>query len=298
MRSESKQTAVHLHGLFYPLQMRLLRKMLPANCALVAQHHAEKPWQGLHSSLQRWGLCTADGFFFAARELADCWIDRGLISRRQGIFEVMEGSNHFRYQERRVSRARTGLTGTPMVLWVGNLTPNKDPLTVLDGFEKILMQVPAARLYMAYRSTELLAVVRDRIRSSSILYNAVTLMGSVDHDKLEDVYNSADFFVTGSHYEGSGFALAEAMACGVVPLVTAIPSFIAMTDKGRAGACWAAGDSDAFSRAFLEVLRKPVEDLSKRTLRFFDQQLSYPAIARASLRGYTELISARTETGE
>jgi hypothetical protein len=83
-----------------------------------------------------------------------------------------------------------------------------------------------------------------------------------------------------------------------VPVVTAIASFIAMTDNGRAGACWTAGDSDAFSKAFLAVLRKPVEDLSKRTLRIFDQRLSYPAIARASLRGYNEVISARTETGE
>ena len=297
-RNGSKQTVIHVQGLFYPLQMRLLRKMLPANYALVAQHHAEKPWQGVRSPLQRWGLRTADGFFFAARELADCWIDRGLISVKQGIFEVMEGSNLFRYQERLVARARSGLTGAPIALWIGNLTVNKDPLTVLAGFEQILQQVPTARLYMAYRGTDLLAAVRARIKSSSSLHGAVTLLGSVEHDKLEDVYNSADYFVLGSHYEGSGFALAEAMACGVVPVVTAIPSFIAMTDKGRVGACWAAGNSDAFSRAFLEVLRQSIEDLSKRTLRFFDRQLSYPAIARASLRGYNELISARTKTGE
>jgi glycosyltransferase involved in cell wall biosynthesis len=239
-----------------------------------------------------------DGFFFAAQNLADGWIDRGLISREQRVFEVMEGSTDFRWEERPKARVRTGLTGAPIVLWIGNLTINKDPLTVLDGFEKILLQVPTARLYMAYRGTELLAGVRDRIRSSSTLHSAVTLMGSVDHDKLEDIYNSADYFVLGSHYEGSGFALAEAMACGVVPVVTAIPSFIAMTDKGRAGACWTVGDSDAFGRAFLGVLRQSVEDLSERTLRFFDQQLSYPAIARSSLRGYNELISARTGVGE
>jgi glycosyltransferase involved in cell wall biosynthesis len=119
----------------------------------------------------------------------------------------------------------------------------------------------------------------------------------VAHPELEGIYNSVDYFVLGSHYEGSGFALAEAMACGVVPVITAIPSFIAMTDNGCAGACWAAGDSDALSRVFLGVLRQPVEDLSKRVRRLFDQQLSYPAIARASLRAYNELISARTRRG-
>jgi glycosyltransferase involved in cell wall biosynthesis len=293
----SMPTAVHVHGLFYPLQTRSLRSVLPADCAMVAQHHAERPWGPLRRPLQKWGLRAMDGFFFTARELAGCWVDEGLISKRQPIFNVMEGSNCFRWEERSVARARTGLVGTPTILWVGNLTANKDPLTVLAGFEQILQQVPEARLYMVYRGTDLLGAVRDRIASSSSLRSAVTLLGSVAHPELEGVYNSADYFVLGSHYEGSGFALAEAMACGVVPVVTAIPSFIAMTDHGSAGACWAVGDSNAFSKAFLGVLRQPVEGLSKQVRRYFDQHLSYPAIARASLRAYNDLIAARTRRG-
>ncbi len=292
-RSNSKYAVVHLHGLFYPLQMRLLRNKLSSGCALVAQHHAEKPWQGLRSTLQRWGLRSADGFFFAARDLANCWIDRGLISERQGIFEVMEGSNCFRYEERYVARATTGLTGTPIVLWVGNLTTNKDPLTVLAGFERVLQHAPQARLYMAYRGTDLLDAVRARIASSPALCNAVTLLGTVAHFSLEGIYNSADYFVLGSHYEGSGFALAEAMACGVVPVVTDIPSFRTMTADGNIGGCWSVGDATSFANVFLEVLKKPLEELSARAVQHFDQHLSYPAIARSSLRAYEKLLSAR-----
>lgn len=294
VRSKSKYAVVHLHGLFYPLQMRLLRNKLSSDCALVAQHHAEKPWQGLRSPLQRWGLRSADGFFFAARDLANCWIDQGFISERQGIFEVMEGSNDFRYEERSVARARTGLAGTPILLWVGNLTPNKDPLTALAGFEQVLQGAPQARLYMAYRGTELLDAVRARIASSPALCNAVTLLGTVAHSSLEEIYNSADYFVLGSHYEGSGFALAEAMACGVVPVVTDIPSFRAMTAGGNLGGCWNTGDANSFANVFLEVLKKPLRALSARAVQHFDEHLSYPAIARSSLRAYEKLLSART----
>jgi glycosyltransferase involved in cell wall biosynthesis len=286
--------AVHVHGLFYPLQMRLLRNMLPNDSVLVAQHHAEKPWEGLRSPVQRWGLRTADGFFFAARDLANCWIDRGLISEKQGIFQVMEGSTDFRCQERAVARARTGLTGTPIVLWVGNLTTNKDPLTVLAGFEQILQQIPKARLYMAYRGTDLLDAVRARIASSSTLCGAVTLLGSVAHSHLEDIYNSVDYFVLGSHYEGSGFALAEAMACGVVPVVTDIPSFRAMTGGGSIGGCWTVGHGSSFANLFLEVFQKPIKALSARAVQHFDRHLSYPAIAQAAMQAYRELISRRT----
>jgi glycosyltransferase involved in cell wall biosynthesis len=290
-RHASQPLVVHVEGLLYPVQTRFLRNALSFRLAMVAQHHAEKPWKGIRRPLQKWGLRSVNGFFFAARELSDGWIEHGLIAKEQRIFEVMEGSTFFRCEDRTVARARTGLTGAPIVLWVGNLTANKDPLTVLSGFEQVLRHVPLARLYMAYRSTDVLPAVQERIAASASLREAVTLLGNVDHPKLEDVYNSADYFVLGSHYEGSGFALAEAMACGVIPVVTRIPSFVAMTDQGRAGACWTAGNPDAFRSALLQVLPQPVEALSRHARRIFDQRLSYPAIARASLGAYGELTS-------
>jgi glycosyltransferase involved in cell wall biosynthesis len=47
-------------------------------------------------------------------------------------------------------RARTaiGATGTPLILWVGRLTTNKDPLTVLDALERALPKIPEARAIM------------------------------------------------------------------------------------------------------------------------------------------------------
>lgn len=285
---------IHVHGMFHPVQMSFLRNTLPPDCVIVAQHHAERPWGTMLRQVQKWGLRAADGFFFAARDLAEGWTERGLISRTQRVFEVMEGSNCFHFEERTAARARTGMAGSPTVLWVGNLTANKDPLTVLAGFEEVVQQVPGARLYMAYRGTDLLAAVRSRIAASPLLRQAVTLLGSVPHAQVEDLYNSADYFVLGSHYEGSGFALAEAMACGVVPVVTNIPSFRAMTANGRIGGCWTTGDGRSFSRVFLEVLGKPVAALSALAIQFFDQHLSYPAIARAAMDAYRELTFTRT----
>jgi glycosyltransferase involved in cell wall biosynthesis len=286
-------SVVHVHGLFFPLQMRALRISLPSSCAMVAQHHAERPWRKIARPLQKCGLRVADGFFFAAPGLARSWVGQGLISEQQRIFQVMEGSTDFHREDRTVARATTGLSGNPVVLWVGRLIPLKGPLTVLDGFERILAHLPEARLYMAYGDANLLPAVRDRIASSPVLSRAVTLLGTVAHAQLERIYNSADYFVLGSHYESSGFSLAEALACGVVPVVTDIPSFRAMTDDGRIGSCWAPGSSIAFAEAFLEIVRKPLRPLSDQAVRFFHDQLSYPAIARKSIRAYEEVASSR-----
>jgi len=290
---EASATVVHVNGLIFPLQMRILRNSLPSSCAIVAQHHAERPWRTIAQPIQMWGLRAADGFLFAARDSASSWLDRGLIAKNQRIFQVMEGSTDFQWEDRASARAHTRLSGNPVVLWVGRLVLLKDPLTVLEGFEQVLQHIPEARLYMVYSSDDLLRSVRDRIASSPRLSDAVTLLGSVDHSKLERLYNSADYFVLGSHYEGSGFSLAEALACGVVPVVTDIPSFRAMTDDGRIGCCWSPGCSVAFSQAFLQVARQPLRELSDHAVRFFRAHLSYPAIARDSIRAYREVVSAR-----
>jgi glycosyltransferase involved in cell wall biosynthesis len=287
------QTAVHLNGLLYPLQLRMLRNSLPTNCSIVVQHHAGGPWSALARPLQRWGLRAADGFFFAARDLAASWMDHGLISKRQSIFQIMEGSNNFRRQDRGAARARTGMAGNPVVLWVGRLIPLKDPLTVLEGFTRILQHAPQARLYMAYGTADMLPALRERIGINNPLSAAVTLLGRIEHSQLEDIYNSADYFVLGSHHEGSGFSLAEAMACGVVPVVTDIPSFRVMTDGGRIGACWRPGCSEDFVNKFLGVMCQPREQLSREAQGFFQSQLSYKAIARDAVRAYREIIAAR-----
>jgi glycosyltransferase involved in cell wall biosynthesis len=185
------------------------------------------------------------------------------------------------------------MTGNPVILWVGRLIPLKDPLTVLEGFTRVLQHLPQARLYMAYGTADMLPAVQKRIAASKTLSDAVTLLGRIQHSQLEDIYNSSDYFVLGSHHEGSGFSLAEAMACGVVPVVTDIPSFRVMTDGGRLGACWRPGSPEAFADKFLEVMRQPLEQLSRKTQSFFQLRLSYKAIARDSMRAYREVIAAR-----
>lgn len=294
--ASSGSSVVHFNGLLFPLQLRALRRVLPRDTAVVAQHHAEKPWRGVLRRVQSSGLRAADAFLFAAREAAAPWRSASLIHRRQRVFEVMEGSTHFRRGERSASRARTGLHGDPVVLWVGRLNANKDPLTVLEGWECALSAVPGARLYMVFSEDALLPEVRARIERSPALRSSVSLLGTVPHADMEDVYNSSDYFVSGSHYEGSGYALAEAMACGVIPVVTDIPAFRAMTRDGALGACWKAGDAEAFASAFVRVWRERSGDQSLGVVRHFADRLSYPAIAREALAAYSCAMSARSES--
>src|SRR4029077_4802153 len=118
----------------------------------------------------------------------------------------------------------------------------KDPLTVLDGFERSLDLMPGAALTMIYSTDELLSAVRERVERSPSLIERVRLAGVVARERMASYFSAADVFVLGSHHEGSGYALMEACACGAVPVVTDIPTFRLITE-GVVGALWTPGDA-------------------------------------------------------
>src|SRR5690606_30407167 len=128
---------------------------------------------------QRLLLPVADGFLFVSEEQATPWLHAGIIPDRSRVFTVMEGSTHFSCHLRTEARHRTGITGDPVLLWVGRLNANKDPLIVLHGFEMIGERFPNARLYMIYHEADLLDDVRTHIAGNMFLEQNVTLVGRV-----------------------------------------------------------------------------------------------------------------------
>ena len=293
---------VHLNGLIFPVQTWLLRQVLPRRSALVVQDHGSgEPLVGgstpdglrLPRRLRQRGLRKADGFMFSAAGQELAWRAAGLIAPTQQVYRVMEASTTLRRMERATARQATGVDGAPAVLWVGRLNGNKDPLTVLDGFETSLARLPEATLTMIYSAEDLLPAVQDRLRGSSALRRCVRLVGRVPHRLMPAFYSAADLFVLGSHHEGSGYALLEALACGVAPVVTDIPPFRVMTAEGSIGALWTPGDLSGFARALVEVAGRGAEYWRGRILEHFDRALSWAAVGAEAMKAYRDAVMKR-----
>ena len=280
-------TVVHVNGCIFPLQVRALRRRLPRRVPIVVQHHAERPWRGMKQAFQRFGLTAADGFMFASKQLATAWSQAGLISATQAIYEVMESPVTFS----KLAERSPSVDGCARFLWVGNLDSNKDPLTVLAAFEDVAVRRPEVRLEMIYSGADLERAVRERIAASDTLRRSVAMIGKVVHDELPPWYANSDFFVLGSHREGSGYALAEAMAHGAVPIVTDIPSFATMT--GNAAHRWRAGDAADCKRAMLSALAAPIAEQRERVRRQYREFLSAEAIAASATRAYADALTRR-----
>ena len=291
---------VHVNGLIFPACVWRLRRALPDDRAIVVQDHGNRldaerrgVMRGVRHALWRRGLRSADAFIFTAADQDAPWRRADLIGAGQAAYHALEAGTAFRAAPRAAARQATGVSGSPALLWVGRLDANKDPLTVLSGFERALAMLPNARLTMIYGEDTLLADVKARIAASSALDGRVRLAGAVPHERMPQFYSAADIFVAGSHHEGSGYALLEACACGAVPVVTDIPSFAAITANGSLGATWTPGDADGFARALAEVSSRDLAALGRRVSDYADRAFRWPAVGRRAIAIYRDVIARR-----
>jgi glycosyltransferase involved in cell wall biosynthesis len=302
----AKPDVAHVNGLDFTAPIRRLRRALGRHPAIVVQDHgghSSDPLRrrsSLAALLRRPTLQAANGFLFTAGAQAEPWRRAGVIAPEQPVIQVLESSTRLQPIARSVARAASGLTGTPAVLWVGRLNANKDPLTVLDGFERSLAHLPQAELTMVHSEDDLLPAVCARLDRSALLSGRVRLVGRVSHQALPAYYSAADLFVLGSHHEGSGYALIEACACGAVPVVTAIPSFRAITADGSIGGLWTPGDAADCARALVEIGRQDLPALRQQVEHHFSEALSWETVGRQALAAYRELVikgHARSDGG-
>ncbi|MEW6321764.1 MAG: glycosyltransferase family 4 protein [Acidobacteriota bacterium] len=295
--AEAQPDVVHVNGLMFPGLLRALRAALGSATPIVVQDHAGggvpagwgRAWWR-RRRLRR-GLAVVDACSFTALGQADDLREAGVLGD-QRILAIPEASTSMTSPPRHEARRRTSLLGAPLVLWVGRLNANKDPLTVLAGLDRAFGALPTARAAMVFAGDESLRPAVERtIGASPTLRDRIVLVGHVGREEMPYYFAAADLFISGSRREGSGYALIEAMACGAWPVVTDIPPFQALT--GQVGDRWTPGEAGACAAA---VVRAAGRDLAAGRLRVraeFDRRLSWRAIAARTVACYQDLAASR-----
>ena len=133
---------------------------------------------------------------------------------------------------------------------------------------------------MIYQGDKLLADVKKLINDDTRSMEAIVLVGKVEYPQLQMWYNAADFFISGSHYEGSGIAACEAMSCGCIPVLTNIISFRKMTGPGKCGFLYQPGSTAQLLSALLKTNEMNIEMEKQKTVNQFRNELSFPAVAQ------------------
>jgi glycosyltransferase involved in cell wall biosynthesis len=288
----------HVNGLVFPIRTWTLRRALARPTAIVVQNHSDTGPLGRAPLLRVAGRATrtaADAFLFAAPEHVERWRAAGFIAPGQPTYCVMESSTRLQPLPYLEARERIKLAGSPAMLWVGRLNANKDPLAVLAAFDACADALPAATLTMIFTTNELLEEVRGRLSVSGALAARVRLVGAIPHAEIAAYFSGTDLFIVGSHHEGSGYAVIEALACGAMPVVTDIPTFRLLTGNGEAGILWAAGDTQSCASAILRAASRPIA--RDRIVAYFNRDISWTAIGRRALEIYSDVIRRRLSAG-
>ena len=276
---EFEPDVIIVQGLVFPLQVLYLRMRIGKKPIILAQHHGEVPFPGKKGWLQEIAARQIDGFLFNCIENAEPWYKAGVFKGQTKCFELPEASTLFKTADKAAAKEKLGLHGKYNFLWVARLNEGKDPMTVIDAFETMYQQHPAAKLFMIFQTEELLPVLMQKLENNPLLTERVIIVGKKPHEELELWFNAADFFISASKSEAMGYAVLEAVSCSCIPIVSDIPAHRKLTANGTCGLLFKKGDSESLVSAFKMI---PVLDREafQKNLRFlFDAHFSPKAIA-------------------
>jgi glycosyltransferase involved in cell wall biosynthesis len=287
---------LHVHGLGFPRHVLSLSALAPG-VPIILQDHANRPPRFWRRGLWRRGMAPAAGLAFCALPQASAFTAAGLVHPGTQLYEIPESTSRFTPGDRLGARAATGVAGEPAALWVGHLDANKDPLTVLAGIGAAVRALPGLRLYCCFGEAPLLRAVQQRIATDPLLHDRVRLLGRVPHERIELLMRAADLFVLGSHREGSGYSLIEALACGLPPVVTDIQSFRTLTAAGAIGTLWPCDDAQALSAALRSIAGRIGHEMRCSVRAHFERELSFDALGRKLSAMYQDVLrrTRRTE---
>jgi glycosyltransferase involved in cell wall biosynthesis len=288
--SDLKPDAVVIHSLRYPWQVLWLSIKLGRKIRLWVIHHAEPPLRFPKSLFQKFADRVIQGYFFSSVDLGKMWIDSGQIKNKNKIFEVMEASSVFCPMNKETARMKTKVMGRNIYLWVGRLDKNKDPITLIKAFLLFFCNHTDAELYMIiHQQEQLLDEVNELLARAPEVSKRIFLIRGIRHEDMLYWFNSVNFIVSTSHYEGSGVAVCEGMSCGCIPILTNIPSFRMMTRQGGIGLLFEPGDVVGLHNALCKSRSLNFEEERQNVLRQFGENLSCESISRKMVRLIKEM---------
>jgi len=309
LRLVARTDIVHVQGystknIVLSALSRLFRKPLVLH--LQTAKHDEPATVRAAGALAWWAFAGADAYVSVSPGLTARYREAGLAAER--IREVPNGVDASRFlpalpSERRQLRERLGLPADrPVILFVGVMSPDKQPQILLDAWLRLRQAGGADSTLVFVGATnpvlyELADRLADRVRTvaeASGFGTDVRLVAPTD--AVEDYFRAADVFVMPSLREGLPIVLLEAMACGLPVIASRLPgSTDAIIADGANGFLVTPGDAAGFADRLSRVLTEPAAaaEMGAAARRTVVDRYTIERVAERWLEAYQQLLASR-----
>ena len=269
------------------------------SCRLVHSEHgldtspdAQEPWRRV--AFRRVSYQLADRVFCVSHQLKDLFARRtGFAERKIGV--IHNGVDTRRFFPDRAAGVRVrqelGVSDSDFLIGcVGNLTPVKDHMTMLQAFREQAGERRNWRLVILGKGPEL-PKLEGFLAEYPDWKERVMFPGR--SNRVAEMLRAMDVYVLPSLAEGISNSLLEAMATGLPVVVTATGGNPEVVVDGESGLLFGVGDSRKLAE-FLLLLHHKVEvreELGRQALKRICQSFSIDSMVRqyeqlyGSLRG-------------
>jgi alpha-1,3-mannosyltransferase len=145
-------------------------------------------------------------------------------------------------------------TFSPSLVYFGRFASHKGLHRLLDVFRAILQIFPDARLtFIGSDWDGTLASVQKRANDPAF-DGKITIATDLDDASTRARLQKCSFFISASEYEGFGLTVVEALSAGLVPIVSAIPTFKQIIDQAGVGLVADFGNIEDAARKIADFL--------------------------------------------
>ena len=193
----------------------------------------------------------------------------------------------------RHKRAATEADAPLRLIYIGRLVPDKGLLETIEGLRIARNQGVNARLVIAGNGPE-----EPRLRKytrEAGLTREVSFVGAAYGDHQAQLLAQADALALASYTEGLPYSLLEAMAAGVVPIVTPVGAIPDVVAEGEHGLLVAPRDAGAIAQAIAKLAadRALLARMSAACRQHIATTYSIERVARDFSQLYWGLCAAR-----
>ena len=280
------RVVVTVHDIF-PYMLRTHPRLRPAH-----------PGDRLYHRLAMVGLTRADHLIADSQYTKDCIVEHLGVAADK-ITVVYLGVDHERFRPLAPAKFYHYqlAEGRRYVLYVGSEDPRKNLITLVRAVAKLRQDLPDVELIKVGRSDfnqerqQLIALA-----TQLGIRRAIHFLEDVPEDDLPLLYNLAEAYITPSLYEGFGFPVLEAMACGTPVVCTNAGSLPELV--GSAGVQVGACDVDALAGALFALLSNTEQRLALgRSGQSRAANFKWTATTHSTAAVYRQLMGPMPEVG-